>query len=216
MSPKLKMQGFFKFPSAVNPIFPSTIHVNQKWHMWDLNGLLRLTSYGCRSDIVPPTITAWLVYSLIHCALIESTRCALNISQTTNDFLLKAVPGLMFHTFSNHKSNPFSSHQPFGWTVTINQGKNFSFSKVLHMKITNVFNLAPLTIHARMTVKWCFSTPQVFINTVLSKYMGVSSILPINNKSYWYWLYWQNDECLSLCRRHLLAASPQYVFSAVL
>ena len=129
---------------------------------WFLNDLLTEMSNACNFLVRPPGITAVVVLcSVLKVLQTPSSICALNLSKTNREILLKKDTGLRHQTFSPRTAIPSLSIHPLSWQWTTTPLGRFPFGIVFLLEMTIGFSFFPDSEHARTIVKPAFSWPVV-------------------------------------------------------
>ena len=106
------------------------IQCTQQFRSQSLNGLLMLTSRGCRMPVSPPGITATSVTVALTASLTPWVRWALNLSQTRRDFSLTRPLGRCCQMLLTHNLHAASSIQPFSFTWILPPEGNLPIIKI--------------------------------------------------------------------------------------
>ena len=101
--------GALMFPPAVKVYWSVAIQCTQRFRSPSLNGLLMLTSRGCRMPVSPPGITATSVLDALTASLTPWVRWALKLSQTRRDFSLTRPLGRCCQMLLTHNLHAASS-----------------------------------------------------------------------------------------------------------
>ena len=100
-----------------------------------LKGRLIKTSRGCNIPVIPPGITTISHFSFRHFSLTLSVKLPRKLSSTSIEHGRRSAPGCRNHIVFNQSMKRSSVIQPFCCTATTMPHGNFSFGRVLRLKI---------------------------------------------------------------------------------
>lgn len=158
--------GLFRFPPVVNSFSSLIIQSVHSSRIFVLNGLFMDTSSGCKTEVQPPGITAWVTFIDFRVLFTLSPRCPRNMSHTSRLFLLIRAPGRVDHTFSSHTLHRSSFIHPFSFTCTNTPAGSFSLGIVFLLNTTIGFNFVPSAMHNLTQLSCMISLLPLFSRTL--------------------------------------------------